>query len=302
MNEIDYAALFGVEETGAEEQEVAEPAEAEEPAEGAEERETAEPADDPSAAEEPETPEEPEQPENSKTPRDARYAAARRKAEAERDAAVAEVRAQSRKEMDAFVAGLNLENPYTGQKILTRADYEAYQTAHAEKQRENIQRKAGLDDAGFRQFVESLPEVREAREAKVRAAAAEEQARNAEIQAGIDEQLREIGELDPTIKNLSDLTKMPNYEAFYGLVNDGKTLTEAYKLVNFDAARASAAQAAKQAALNAANSKNHLKGTSARGAGAQTVPEDVKAMYRVFEPDATDAEIQAHYNRSRNKS
>ena len=44
--------------------------------------------------------------------------------------------------------------------------------------------------------------------------------------------------------------------------------------------------------------KDHLTGTGTpQGTGAATVPPDVKAEYLAFNPDATDAEIQKHYNR-----
>ena len=47
----------------------------------------------------------------------------------------------------------------------------------------------------------------------------------------------------------------------------------------------------------AADSKNHLIKTGTRGSGAVTVPPEIKEQYRLFNPDATDAEIQAHYSK-----
>ena len=37
----------------------------------------------------------------------------------------------------------------------------------------------------------------------------------------VEEQLREISALDPSIKKLEDLTKMPNYTEFYARVQQG---------------------------------------------------------------------------------
>ena len=45
--------------------------------------------------------------------------------------------------------------------------------------------------------------------------------------------------------------------------------------------------------------KQHMGQTKERGAGAVSVPADVKEMYRALNPGITDAEIQTHYNRSK---
>ena len=62
------------------------------------------------------------------------------------------------------------------------------------------------------------------------------------------------------------------------------------------------AEAAKQQAMRNASSKDHLKGSGhARGAGASPVPADEMALFRKFNPDATEAEIQAFYNNYKNR-
>ena len=142
----------------------------------------------------------------------------------------------------------------------------------------------------FQAFVNTLPEVRQAQ-------AVTRRAREQAAQARIEEQLREISRLDPAVKGLGDLARMANYPRLYELVKRGNSLTEAYKLANYDALTQRAAQASKQAALNAARSKEHLAPTAQRGAGAASVPADVKEEYRALNPDATEAEIQQHYNR-----
>ena len=51
-----------------------------------------------------------------------------------------------------------------------------------------------------------------------------------------------------------------------------------------------------------ARSKDHLQATgNARGAGAVSVPKDEMAMYRLLNPNATEAQIQAHYNKHKPK-
>ena len=112
----------------------------------------------------------------------------------------------------------------------------------------------------------------------------------------VDEQLKEIGKLNPNIRELKDLAAMETYPKFYELVKKGNTLVDAYRLANFEALTSSAA-----AALNNLQGKQHMGQTKERGAGAVSVPAEVKEMYRALNPGATDAEIQAHYNRSHKK-
>lgn len=293
MNEIDYNALFGL---GGNEQEVAAPAE-----------ETAEvPADAPEAEEAPETGQ--TEDDNTQGDDNAKYAAARRKAERERDEAVAraererdaaaeKARGEARAELDRLFAGCGIDNPFTGGKIGSLAEFEAYRKAQNDRAREDFKRGAGLDDAGYRAFVDELPEVKEAREAKAAADKTRQDAEAERARVKMDEQLREIAKLNPEIRELKDLAAMETYPQLYELVQKGNTILDANKLANYDALTRSAAESAKQAARNAAQSKQHLTQTTSRGAGAVQVPEDVKAQYRVFNPDATDAEIQAHYAR-----
>lgn len=117
----------------------------------------------------------------------------------------------------------------------------------------------------------------------------------------VDEQLKEIGKLNPNIRELKDLAAMETYPKFYELVKKGNTLVDAYRLANFEALTSSAAAATRQAALNNLQGKQHMGQTKERGAGAVSVPAEVKEMYRALNPGATDAEIQAHYNRSHKK-
>lgn len=84
--------------------------------------------------------------------------------------------------------------------------------------------------------------------------------------------------------------------------NDGKsglTLTEAYTLINRKAILDRSVDAAKQAALNNINSKDHIRGN---GKGTETdttrIPDDVLAMYKKFNPGKSMDEYKAHYKKS----
>lgn len=297
MPEIDYGAVF----EGSEGEKVTEPAAPSEPsaAQGEEEREPAAPAADEG------TPEEKILPEgvktDNKTEDDARFAAARRKAEAERDEAIARVRKEAEEQaartIDGFFQNSGLINPYTRQPIRSKAEYDAYRTQYEAEQKAALLKKSGMNDAEFQQFVSGLPEVREAREAKEQAEAAVKAARQEQAKVKVAEQLKEIQAIDPAIKELKDLSKLDTYPQIYDMVRRGYSIVDAYRLANYDALTQQAAEKSRQAAINAAKSKEHLTPTAQRGAGAVTVPEDIKAEYRMLNPGITDAEIQKHYQK-----
>ena len=155
-----------------------------------------------------------------------------------------------------------------------------------------------LTPEALRSAVEQTPAIQALKKQQEQQAAADEQRRQAEAQARVNAELAEIHKLDPTINTVEDLLSMPGAKAFYDLVRKGNSFLDAYRLANFDRLTTARAEAARQQALNNARGKDHLTGTGTpQGTGAATVPPDVKAEYLAFNPDATDAEIQKHYNR-----
>lgn len=301
--EIDYNAVFDV-DAGEKAQEVAEPVETPIEAEGVKEQEAAEPAETTETTDggidTADTDDEAQTPELR-----AKFAAIRRKAEAERDAAIAKMKAdmeaENKRAMDEMYKNSGFVNPYTKAPITNKEEYDAYLSQHAAEKKQVIMRKTGMTDADYDEFLSSLPEVRAAREAKQAAEAAEATAREAAAKARIDEQIKEIASYDPNIKSVADLNKIANYDKFYELVKRGNTLVDAYKLANMDTLMQDAANASRQRAVNSATSKQHLSSTQARGQGAVAVPEHIKEQYKLFNPGISDAEIQAHYNKQLKK-
>lgn len=313
MDDIDYGALFGIDAEGAEVTEPAEPS-ADTTAQGANEQEPAEPAvveqqeettegaEDGGQSAGGDSPEGQADGQKQQTPeQNAQFAAARRKAEAERDAAIAKARqdaqAEAQRTIDEAFRNSGLSNPYTKKPITSKAEYDEYRTRLEADRKARLLKKSGMSDDEFREFVQGLPEVKQAKEAQAAAETAARQAREQQAKLKVEEQLKEISALAPSIQELKDLAKMETYPKFYELVKRGNTLTDAFKLANYEALTGRAAAASRQAAINSAQGKQHLSPTTQRGAGAVSVPADVKAEYLAFNPDATDAEIQQHYNR-----
>lgn len=306
LEEKDFCALFGVDPEGEREQEPAEPAGEGEQLDGEGEngQEIAEPA-----AEEQEPGEEPEEePENGEeggreqTPQErARFAAIRRKAEAERDAAIQKAQEDAKAAADRSVqeifASAGLVNPYTKQPIKNKADFDAYKEKLDADRKARILKRTGMSEEEFSQYVASMPEVRAVKERAAAAEEAERHVKEEQAQAKIAEQLKGISALDPSIKQLEDLAKMEHYQEFYALVKRGNSLVDAFKLANYDKITRRIAAGAAQADRNAAAGKAHLTRTAQRGTGSVSVPPEIRAEYKAFMPDATDAEIAAHYNK-----
>lgn len=119
----------------------------------------------------------------------------------------------------------------------------------------------------------------------------------------IEAELREIHRLDPSVSTAEDLLKMPSAREFYEYVRRGNTFLDAFYLANRSRLTAAAAETARQQAMNASRSKDHLHPAGfSRGAGADSVPAEEMRYFKLLNPNASEAEIQKYYNRSRSRS
>ena len=142
---IDYGAVFGIDE-GGNEQEVADPASETEETQGEEEQEVADPAETEETADGTgdgagEGTE--QSPEERK-----RFAAARRKAEAERDAAIEkakqEAQAEAQRTIDEAFKNSGLTNPYTKKPITSKAEYDEYRAQFEAEKKARVLKKSGM--------------------------------------------------------------------------------------------------------------------------------------------------------------
>ena len=117
-----------------------------------------------------------------------------------------------------------------------------------------------------------------------------------QAQERIKAELAEISKHDPNIKEVKDLLAMENFTQFREYVNKGLSYKDAYFLANRESMAAAQAKAARQQAMSNARSKEHLNPTNVQGDGALSVPAEQMKMYRMMMPNATTAQIQAHYN------
>lgn len=271
MADIDYNEVFGLEEgsTGENTQEAADPAGSQEPVEQEPAAESTHSEEPPEGEPAPQSPEE-----------NARYAGIRRRAQQE-------ARQRAEKEVDEKLQRAGMTDPQTGKPITSRAQLEA--AGEARERREFMSRHS-MDEAQYRKLVDGLPEVRAAR-------FAQERAIEARIESQLNDGLRQIREIDGGISSLRELRKSPNYDRLVELVKRGNSLPDAYKLANFDTLTKSAVEKEKQATFNRMRGKAHMTPISRRqGSGMVAVPQPVLEQYRMFNPNASDEEIQNHYN------
>ena len=202
----------------------------------------------------------------------ARFAAARRRSEAQ-----FKERIQQERQLD----------PYTNKPITSEADLQAYQQAY---QRDQMQ-QAGLDPAMLDQMIANNPTVRQAQQVLDRV-----QMEEGERQ--MNEAIKEISHLDPSITDVAALANHPNAPVFNEYVNRGYSLVDAFRLANFDTLTGKKAAAAKQQAMNNVNGKSHLTTTAAGESGDDVhVPDETMQWYRKAFPNWTKQQIVADYKK-----
>lgn len=216
--------------------------------------------------------------------------------------ALQEERNRSKAELDAFFAAAGLKNTITGEAITNMEQFRAWREAFDAARLQKDLKAGKLTPEALEAAIAKNPTMKAAEEIVRRDQEAQRRQEMAAAQTRVEAELKEIQKLDPSIRELKDLLSMPTSKEFYALVKKGNSFLDAFRLANYDRLTAQAAEAAKQQAQNLARSKEHLTTTPAKGAGAASVPAEDLAMFRQFNPGATEAEIQAYYNKYKNHS
>ena len=239
------------------------------------------------------------------TPEERRENAARRRRAEQQEAidrAVEQARQEERdaaqKNLSEFFSTANLKNTITGAPITTMDEFREWKSAYdAAKLQKDL--KAGkLTPEALDVAISANPTVKRAEEIIRQNEEVKRAQERQAAQARVDADIQEIHKLDPSINSVQDLINMPNSKEFYSLVKRGNSFLDAYRLANVDKLTAARAEQARQQAMNNARSKDHLRPTTGQqGTGAVSVPADEMAMFRAINPGATEAQIQAYYNK-----
>lgn len=193
------------------------------------------------------------------------------------------------------------KNPATGKNIATLDDYFAAMDAQAEQNRqEAIDRmtanQSREQQEALRQILANDPEKR-----RLNARVQELEQKQLDEQAGaaFNRDFAELQKLEPALKTVNDLEKLDGFDKIVQLVQEkGLDMVTAYKAVNYGRATQASQAAGKQAAINAARSKNHLAAHDgqAQPGNQKVMSESMMRIAHEMFPDKSDAEIQKLYN------
>lgn len=167
---------------------------------------------------------------------------------------------------------------------------------HAQQDVEQVLRDAGLTNPTDGTPITNLEQYRAWKQAQPETSTPKGQPNRA-MEVQVEAELAQIRQLNPNIRSVGDLLTMPRAREFYQLVKRGNTFVDAYKLAHYDQLTQQAAAAARQQAQNLARSKGHLVAATQRGKGGASVPAEEMNLFRAFNPQASEAAIQAYYNK-----
>lgn len=208
-------------------------------------------------------------------------------------------RERSKGEWEQFFAQANLKNTITGQPITSKEEFDKWAADYKAAKLQRDLKSGKLTPEALDEAIRNTPTVKRLDQRAEQQDKEAADRRSAEDERVIEAEIAEIHKIDPTINSMEDLLRMPNAKAFYGFVAKGNNFVDAYYLANRERMAENTAQAAKQQAMNAARSKDHLNGPAKpAGGGAIDVPADVMEQYRFLCPRMTDAQIREHYNKN----
>lgn len=211
-----------------------------------------------------------------------------------------------------YQQAVNRINPYTGRVIQSPQDFFQYKRQFAEEQQrherqqqynadndiyEAIQNgtasRAQFDKYIKEQIMNSLrdnPDIRAAREAALRI-------QQERIESGKERVQKDLDALNKEYSNC----KFKKADEINGKMADymrmGLSVADAYYLTNRESIAQAQMAGVRQATINQANGKGHLKSVSGGTSGDVIVPDDIAKEYRNFFPDWTDKMIAEDYKK-----
>lgn len=179
-------------------------------------------------------------------------------------------------------------------KIAKARGFEDWNEMNAYTKNEQLETLGIKDANAFNAYVDEVisnnPVVKEAKRVL-------ETQKEREQEALLTQAVTEINKVDSDIKSINDLIALENYDEFYGLVEKGYSLPDAYKIIAFDKIASKKAASAAQNVITNINNKGHLKTSKGTTTNEVVVPEDILAGYKKNMPGMTDQEIREHYTK-----
>ncbi len=230
--------------------------------------------------------------------------AARRREQEERsrtqaavDGALQAEREKTDARLKAFFEQAGMKDTFTGKQITSIEEFDAWQAKFKDQQIEKDLQAGKLSREALEAVVANHPVLKRAEQIVQQGEQAQKAAQQEADRTRMNAQIEQISKIDPMVKEAGDLLKLPEAKALYDYVRRGYALEDAHALATRQRLEGSRIDAARQQAMNNTRGKDHLQSSgNARGAGAISVPPEVKKMYKLMNPSASEAEIQAHFN------
>lgn len=199
--------------------------------------------------------------------------------------------------LDAQAASLNLKDPYTGKIITTHAELLDFQQKSREEKLNQVAKAAGLSKEELTALIDQHPDVTAGRQLKAQMEAQARAQAQANTERALLADVAEIGKLMPEVNSKEAVVSHESWPRVRELMrkNPNLGLKDAWTLANIGTIQGNAGKRAQTAARQKAQSKNHLKGAASRGTGSVEVPPEVKAVYRSWYPNMTEAEMRRAY-------
>lgn len=206
---------------------------------------------------------------------------------------LARIEAETQKRVDARIAREfeGITNPYTNQPIRTEADLTAYRSAFAAEQQRQQLEEMGVSKEVLDSYIQNHPAMQQAQQVIHQQ---EQQAANDFMAKEFEAMKKEFPDCGLESPQQLNETEAGRRALQMWANAPGITLADAYAATHRKELSKKQSAAAKQAAMNEMNSKGHLrqtKGSNAKG----DVPEEIRREYKIYFPNATDAEIAEMY-------
>ena len=219
--------------------------------------------------------------------RNAIYADARRRAEAE-----------AKHKYDAIDAMFaekfkDYQNPETKQPIKSAKDYFEAIAAQERVATKRTLTEKGIDPSIIEKAVNNSPALQAANRII-------EEQRRKDVEIYLNDQVKAVSKIDPSIKSVEDIEKSDRYPEVLKYVNENRlSIVDAYKLVYADRLTQSKTEAVKQQAINNVKSQQHLKSTDggATTDGLVPIPEKELEQWQKFYPEKSNKELRELYNK-----
>lgn len=212
--------------------------------------------------------------------------------------AVRQEREKNEEAMKQFFSKAGLKNTITGEPITNMEQFNAWNQQFDEARLQRELKAGKLTPEGLATAIGNHPAVKQAQQLAAQEDAARQAQQAAAARTRIDGEIAEIHKIDESIASLEDLMETPYWPQLYAMTKRGYTIKDAHFLLNHDRLEKAKVEAAKQQTMNNARGKSHMTATvTPRGGGSVSVPHEDLALFRQFNPGATDAQIQAYYNK-----